>query len=117
MCNIVYDFFNENKLFFFIYCFYFSMCVFEIINMDEISCEFSFFFYVFFMWNVCVEFKVKCDIFYNIGYFIGKRVLFNCFCGCFWGCYVILCDIFMVFVNEVLILVVLYILYFISIVW
>ena len=43
------------------------MCVFEIINMDETSCEFSFSLYVSPMRNVFAELKAKRDIFHNIG--------------------------------------------------
>ena len=77
MCNIVHDLFNENKLFFLTYRSYFSMCVFEIINMDETSCEFSFSLYVSPMRNVFTELKAKRDIFHNIGYRTGKGVSSN----------------------------------------
>lgn len=52
-------------------------CVFEIINMDETSCEFSFSLYVSPMRNVFAELKAKRDIFHNIGYPTGKRVSSN----------------------------------------
>ena len=57
--------------------FYFSMCVFDIINMDETSCEFSFSLYVSPLRNVFAELKAKRDIFHNIGYRTGKRVSSN----------------------------------------
>ena len=52
VCNIVHDLFNENKLF----CLHIvstsSMCVFDIFNTGETSCEFSFSLYVSPMRNV-----------------------------------------------------------------
>lgn len=117
VCNIVHDLFNENKLFFLRYRFYFSMCVFDIINMDETSCEFSFSLYVSPMRNVFAELKAKRDIFHNIGYRTGKRVSSNRLRGHFWGRHAILRDTFMVSANEALTSVVLHIPHFTRTAW
>ena len=78
------------------------MCVFDIVNMDETSCEFSLSLYVSPMRNVFAELKAKRDIFHNIGYRIGKRVSSNRLRGRFWGRHAILRDTFMVSANEAL---------------
>lgn len=117
VCNIVHDLFNENKLF----CLHIvstsSMCVFDIVNMGETSCEFSFSLYVSPMRNVFAELKAKRDIFHNIGYRTGKRVSSNRLRGRFWGRHAILRDIFMVSANEALTSVVLHIPHFTSTAW